>query len=144
MRRLIWIAFAWIFVTTCAFAQAPIGVAKVVQGSVTVIRAQAMPCQENMHILPKDVIRTGPDGRVGLLFSDGTRISLDPNSEFQIEKFRFAPAQKEFDFLMKLVRGAAAYVSGKIAQLSPSSVQIETPVAVIGLRGTEVVISLEQ
>jgi hypothetical protein len=144
MRRLIGIAFTLIYVTACAFAEEPIGVVKVVQGSVSVIRGQTMPCQENMHILSKDVFRTGADGRVGLLFSDGTRVSLDPNSELNIEKFRFAPAQKEFEFVMKLVRGVAAYVSGKIAQLSPGSVQVETPVAVIGLRGTHVVISLEQ
>jgi hypothetical protein len=35
------------------------------------------------------------------------------------------------------------YVSGKIAQFSADSVKVETPVGVVGLRGTEVAISLE-
>src|SRR6516165_1899754 len=41
--------------------------------------------------------------------------------------------------VLKMVRGVAAYVSGKIAQLSPDAVRVETPVATVGVRGTRFV-----
>jgi hypothetical protein len=42
-----------------------------------------------------------------------------------------------------MARGAMVYVSGKIAQFSPGSVSVETPVGVLGLRGTEFAVALD-
>jgi len=39
-----------------------------------------------------------------------------------------------------MVRGAAAYVSGRIAKLSPDAVRLETPQAIVGVRGTTLAI----
>jgi hypothetical protein len=36
-----------------------------------------------------------------------------------------------------------AYISGKIAELSPGAVRLETPVGVLGMRGTHAAIRLE-
>jgi len=41
--------------------------------------------------------------------------------------------------VLKVVRGVAAYVSGQIAKLSPDSVHLETPAAIVGVRGTTLV-----
>ncbi|MFN0104948.1 MAG: FecR domain-containing protein [Bryobacteraceae bacterium] len=128
-----------------ALAAEPIGVVKTLSGTAWVVRAgQPLPCGLNAHILAQDIIRTSGDGRVGILFSDGARVSLDPSSELKIDRFRFRPAQREFEMVMMLVRGVAAYVSGKVARFAPESVKMETPVAVIGLRGTQFAVSLDQ
>ena len=42
---------------------------------------------------------------------------------------------------MRVVRGVAAYVSGRIAKLAPDAVRLETPAAIVGVRGTSVAIS---
>jgi hypothetical protein len=42
--------------------------------------------------------------------------------------------------VLKFVRGIAAYVSGRIATLSPDAVRLETPAAIVGVRGTTVAI----
>jgi hypothetical protein len=74
---------------------------------------------------------------------DGTRISLGPNTELKVDRFVYQPAQGKFGLLLRLGRGALAYISGRIAQFSPESVSVETPVAVIGLRGTSFAVSIE-
>ena len=38
--------------------------------------------------------------------------------------------------VLKFVRGTAAYVSGRIAKLAPDAVRLETPAAIVGVRGT--------
>ena len=37
---------------------------------------------------------------------------------------------------LSLVRGVISYVSGLVAKLAPSAVTIQTPTAIIGVRGT--------
>ena len=54
--------------------------------------------------------------------------------------FRHTTAhRRSFEF----VRGAAAYVSGHIAKLAPDAVRLETPTAIVGVRGTTVAILVE-
>lgn len=114
-------------------------------GQVLLVRgADTIPCRQGMHVLTADALRTQADSRVGIIFRDGGRMSLGPNSEARVDKFVYEPAEGRFDKFLRLLRGVAVYVSGKIGQLSPNSVQIETPVGMIGLRGTEVAISLDQ
>ena len=48
----------------------------------------------------------------------------------------FAPADGRMGLVLKVVRGVMAYVSGRIAKLSPDSIRLETPAAVVGVRGT--------
>jgi hypothetical protein len=45
--------------------------------------------------------------------------------------------------VLKFVRGVAAYVSGRIAKLAPDSIRLETPAAIVGVRGTTVAIRVE-
>jgi hypothetical protein len=42
--------------------------------------------------------------------------------------------------VLSIARGMVAYVSGHIARLSADSVRVETPNAVIGVRGTRLAI----
>ena len=120
------------------------GSVKSVSGEVTVQRGtQTVPCTEGMHLFENDVLRTGADGQAGIILSDGTRVSIGPKTELGIEKFLFDPAAGQFGLIMRLARGVLAYVSGRIAQFSPQSVQVETPVGSIGLRGTEFAITLD-
>ena len=46
-------------------------------------------------------------------------------------------------FVLRIVRGIAAYVSGRIAKLSPDAVRLETPTSIVGVRGTHMLIRVE-
>lgn len=140
-------SLAWITVfvfTIPGFGQATVGSIKTVSGHVTVARGgQTIDAKEGFLLLVQDSLRTAADARVGIILKDGTRFSLGPNSELVLEKFVFEPAEGQLGMMVRLVKGIAAYISGQMAQLAPNSTQIETPVGVIGLRGTHVAISLE-
>jgi hypothetical protein len=96
-----------------------------------------------MHLLPDDILHTSPDGRLGAILQDGTRIGLGPNTELKIDTFIYDPANHKYGLLLRLARGVMAYISGHIARLSPGAVSIETPVGVVGLRGTQLAITIE-
>jgi len=121
------------------------GTVRVVTGSVSIYRAGVLvPSVMGTRILTKDLIETGPDGRIGLMLHDGTRVALGPKSALSVETFLFQPADGKFGLLIKMLRGAAAYISGEIGRYAPQSVQVETPVGILGLRGTKFAIVLNQ
>jgi hypothetical protein len=41
---------------------------------------------------------------------------------------------------MKLLRGVAAFVTGRIASLNPDGMRIETPASIVGVRGTHLAV----
>jgi hypothetical protein len=114
---------------------------KVTSGSVFVVRAGAeLPASIGLAIYETDTVKTGADGRLGLTLKDDTRVSLGPSSELRIDRFRFAPADSHFGMALTFVRGVIGYVSGRIAKLAPDAVRLETPAAIIGVRGTTLAI----
>jgi len=96
-----------------------------------------------MHLLANDVLKTSADGRLGAILQDGTGIGLGPNTELRIDRFVYEPAAGNFGMLLRLTRGVMAYFSGRLARLAPGSVSVETPVGVIGLRGTQLAVTIE-
>ena len=120
-----------------------VGTVKTVHTGTVIRRGrETITVREGTHILLNDILQTGTDGSVGAILQDGTRISLGPNTELKVDRFLYQPADGKFGLLLQLGRGALAYVSGKIAQFSPGSVSVETPVGVLGLRGTEFAVSI--
>jgi hypothetical protein len=94
--------------------------------------------------LEGDVVRTGAGGRIGITLKDGTRLSLGATSEVRIDRFAYAPGEGRLALALKVARGVAEYISGRIARLSPGAVKIETPTSIIGIRGTRVLIEVER
>jgi hypothetical protein len=128
--------------STAAFAQAvPAGRIKVVSGSAFVVRQQVpSPAKVGDVVFETDALTTGADGRMGITLKDETRISLGPGSEVRLDRFLYAPANNQFAFVLNIVRGLAAYVSGRIAKLSPDAVRLVTPTSIVGVRGTHLAI----
>jgi hypothetical protein len=119
------------------------GRVKVATGSAFIVReGNQMPAQVGQVVFESDGLRTGLDGKVGVTLNDDTRLSLGPNSELKLEQFKFTPADSAFGLALKFVKGAATYVSGRIAKLAPDSIKLETPAAIIGVRGTTLAVSV--
>ena len=133
-------ALALVFAAAPAFAQAPQNAAgriKVASGSVFIVRAGTLvPAQAGQEVFEADGLKTGADGRLGITLKDDTRVSLGPSIEVRVDRFVFAPAEGQMGLVLKVVRGVIGYVSGRIAKLSPDSIRLETPAAVVGVRGT--------
>jgi len=125
-------------------AENVLGSVKTVRGGVAVRRgAVTIPAKGGMNLFLNDVLQTSGDGQLGAILQDGTRIALGPNTELTIDRFVYEPADGKFGLVLRLARGVLAYVSGKIARFAPESVTVETPVGIIGLRGTQFAVSIE-
>ena len=118
---------------------------KTASGSATLVRDGAT---EALHpgtaLREKDRIETGADGSVGVTFRDNTRIALGPKSRVELERFVFKPADKQYGFVLRLVRGTLEYISGLTAKLAPEAMSIETPTSTIGVRGTRFLARVEE
>ena len=137
--RLWVVACACITAAAPAFAQqpSPAGRIKVVAGDAVIVRGTStVPAQNGAAVYQSDGLRTGKDGRVGITLSDDTQVSIGPGSEVRLDSFVYDPGQGQLALVLKFIRGTAAYVSGQIAKLAPDAVRLETPAAIVGVRGT--------
>ena len=83
---------------------------------------------------------TGADGSVGITFIDNSLLSAGPNSVLAIDRFAFDSTTHQGAFEASLKKGTLAVVSGKIAKQSPDAMKVQTPAAILGVRGTEFVV----
>jgi len=121
-----------------------IGIIKNLQEPAAIVRdQQTLPAQVGLKLIKSDILRTGPNGRIGVILRDDTLLSLGPNSEIAFAEFVFSPAEGKLSLVTRMIKGTAAYLSGQIGRLSPRSVRFETPVATMGIRGTMFVVKIE-
>jgi hypothetical protein len=123
----------------------PAGHIKTSSGAAYIVRNNAtIAARPGTAVFETDALRTGADGTVGVTLNDDTRLSLGPASEVRLERYMYAPGEGGFAMVLKFARGVAAYVSGRMAKLAPDSIRLETPSAIVGVRGTTVAIHVEQ
>ena len=83
-------------------------------------------------------------GRVQIRFTDGSFVSLQPNTVFGLDNYAFNKAQpNEGSLLFNFIRGSMRTVSGAIGKVNRSNYKVQTPVATIGIRGTSYAASQE-
>lgn len=126
-------------------AWADIGQIKVAKGQVTVDRqGQQIAGEVGLLLEAADVVKTGADGSVGITMRDNSLLSAGPNSIVALERFEFEPTTSQGRFEALLTRGTLAVVSGRIAKKAPDAMKVKTPSAVLGVRGTEFVVSVDE
>ena len=113
-----------------SFAQNKIGVAAAVKNQVT---SNARPLVAGSDVRVREVVRTGADSMAQLLFADETSLSIGPQSEVTLDRFVYDPNRRAGNVVFNTGRGVFRFVSGS---QQPTSYQIKTPVATIGVRGT--------
>ena len=84
-------------------------------------------------------IRTGAGTVLQIEFTDKSRFTLGPNTEFEVEQYFQAAGggSGEEAFHSRIFKGAFRFVSGLIAK-KKGSMRVVTAVATIGVRGTHV------
>ena len=121
-----------------------IGTIKAIQGDVIITKGDGQR-EAELHdkIYEGDIVETKDNGNIALLFIDGTQFSMGPKSHMIINSYLFSPKQKRYAFDVILNSGSAIYTSGRLSKLSPESVKIQTPQAVIGVRGTKFLVEVD-
>jgi len=121
---------------------ADIGQIKVAKGQVTIERGgQAIPAAPGLRLQTGDVLKTGTDGSVGLTMSDNSLLSAGPNSVLSLDRYEFDSTTSQGEFDTMLTKGSLAVISGRIAKQSPEAMKVRTPASILGIRGTEFVVS---
>ena len=121
---------------------AEIGQVKIVRGNVTIERqGKPLPATVGARLQAADVVRTGADGSVGITMDDDSLLSAGPNSELSLDRYVFDATTNQGRLDTSLNKGTMAVISGRIAKQSPDAMTVRTPAAILGVRGTEFVVS---
>ncbi len=125
------------------FTQLTHAVEPAISGEVTLLRGPASVTQDGQtvrlyqgaSVIVGDSIRTGKATRIKLRMIDGTEIALGENTEFIVREYDIHASTGTA--LLELTRGFFRAVTGKITKLRENSFQVKTPLAIIGVRGTD-------
>ncbi len=129
---------------TAAAGAADIGQVKVVKGQVTIERqGTTMPATVGARLQVADTVRTGADGSVGITMDDDSLLSAGPNSTLSLDRYAFDSTTNQGRLDTSLNKGTLSVISGRIAKQSPDAMTVRTPNAILGVRGTEFVVSAE-
>ncbi len=123
-----------------ATAQEPAGHATAVAGEVTVFDAAGTDIrtlQRGDAIYVGDTVATAADGRVRLAFTDGGSMTLRPGTRLLIESYQYNNEPETDNQATRLLRGGLRAVTGAIGEGRHESYTLETPVATMGIRGTD-------
>ena len=83
-----------------------------------------------------DTVTTGPAGRVRLVFSDKSVVSLGPKSNLVISEFVYDPKKKKRKSLLRLISGKVKVFANNLNGYRTKRFDVKSPTAVIGVRGT--------
>lgn len=122
----------------------PVGYVKTVTGVAQVVtQGKTVKAILGTPVMQGSVLKTGPDGSLGVTFKDSTMMSFGPMTELTVDEYLYSPAEGKLKFGAKLTRGTLNYVSGVIAKLKPDGVTVTTPTGLIGVRGTQFVAKVD-
>ncbi len=99
--------------------------------------------EEELDIFSYNTVKTGK-GKVAIGFIDDTRVDVTEHSKLIIDEFVYDPNTKTGSLSLKAALGTIRYASGQIAKTSPTNVQIKTPTATIGVRGTDFTMTVDE
>lgn len=127
----------------------PLGMLTASQGEVSITRPEPPPGQvvavragAMEQLFAGDVVRTGLSAKAKLLLSDESLITLGEESELEVTRALFEPAVGRRSTTVRLLHGLARSVVPPIAPHPESRFTVETPTAVLGVRGSELIVQV--
>ena len=143
-------AVAWLCSAGTAFADTAAGTATLVTGHVSAASpsGEIRDLVKGGDVYQGEVIITASASYVNIAFSDGGRVLLRPETRFSIERYQYAGAQaptsgqaaqpvRQESAFFRLLKGGFRAVSGLIGHTRRDDYAVQTPVATIGIRGTD-------
>lgn len=92
-------------------------------------------------ILVGDRVETGGNGHVHVRFVDNAAISVRPDSSLEVQAYHFDAAKPQLNEVrLVLDQGTSRSISGRATELDKSRFRLNTPLAAIGVRGTDFVV----
>jgi hypothetical protein len=127
-------AYLWLLGTT-ALAQTTIGSAVQVERDVSgTFAGRTNPLSTGDGVLSNENIRTANASSAQLRFLDQSSLTIGPTSSVVLDHFVYNPDRSAREGTVQMAIGAARWVGG--ATQSHDAYQVQTPHAIIGVRGT--------
>lgn len=134
----------------CSFAASAAAEETIGVGEVSLVLGEAIRFSDSgervavirgMTIAVGDAIETRSNGHVHIRFVDDALVSVRPNSKLSIDLYDFDVSQPERSVVkFSLSEGVTRAISGKAAKAARDRFRLNTPIAAIGVRGTDFVV----
>ena len=115
-----------------------IGRVETASGSVSATRVDGteVTLSQGDAVFAGDVLETGVDGTIGIVFADESVFSLGEEGRMTLDELVYDPGEQSGAMNVSLLQGSFTFVSGQIAKADPNAMVIVTPTSTIGIRGT--------
>lgn len=94
-----------------------------------------------MKVQVGETIETASNGQVQIRMNDNGLVAIRPGSHFKIKAFKFSGANGagsgEDKSYFQLLKGGFRSITGAVGQRNKKAYRVTTPVATIGIRGTD-------
>lgn len=110
-----------------------------VRGDVTAIMSgqDDRQLEKSDDIYRQERVETAAQSRIQMRFTDGGLVSLMPNSVFAIEDYFYEEDSNDDSAVFGLLKGGLRTVTGAIGKVRHADYRLQTPVATLGIRGTQ-------
>ncbi len=128
--------------STAAIAQDSSGMVVASRGEVIALSGGgSRELKQGDFVYVSDEIMTTNRSFVVLQFQDGAKVTVRPDSTLIIEQYLYNGDSGD-EAELNLVSGGLRVITGAMAKSNPENYKVRTPVALMGVRGTEFSIML--
>lgn len=98
---------------------------------------QTLPLKRGDKIKQDDQVVTGKDARLVVRMNEGSIITLGENTRIHFNSWSYNKDRTDNHGQLELLDGVFRFVTGKITQQPNPDLSVNTPVATMGIRGTD-------
>lgn len=130
------------FLSTAAVASVENGLVLMIKGVVTATSQEKInrTLVKGAKVFEGDIITTAPKSFSVIRMMDQTKLTLRPDTTIAIGNFNLEEDKEAA--CINLIKGGLRTVTGLIGKRKPEAFQLDTPVASIGIRGTDFIIRI--
>jgi hypothetical protein len=145
MRQLVFLVFiCFAFSQVTAFADVA-GEITFASGEVRIGKSNGKPVDVGTKINEGVALETGADGHLHIKFIDGGILILRPNTASVVENYSLNSANpSQSRMRIVVLHGTVRSVTGAGAKATPGQFRLNTPVAALGVRGTDFMVYTDQ
>ena len=112
-------------------------------GSITRTSGETFTADASSDIVSMDNVET-TNGRMKIQFVDDTKVSLTEHTVLEINEYVYDPNPSNSRMALNFAQGTARFATGKLGLVPRENIQIQTPTASIGIRGTDFTTTVDE
>jgi hypothetical protein len=137
------VLFSSLFLSTIGQAEDSVGTLKFAHGLVNIESSsgEKREATKGDKLMRNELVVTGAASIAVIQLNDDSRMTLRPKSSFRVNQFNMDDdsndSSSQQSAVLNLLRGGLRLVTGLIGKVNPAGYRLNTPIATIGIRGTE-------